>query len=258
MKRLIIISLLFASPTLWSQQQFVFTNYLLNHYYYNPALAGSQDVHIANIGYRNQWVGFDESPVTIHGNFYGSMKNKMKHGYGVSIVTDRSGLAQNTNIHANYAYHLKMTDSLRLGFGIRPGWVQNSVKLYDAILADAGDDILTGNVLSYNAIDLGAGLYLYHPKFFVTIAMRHMIGKVFSFTTWNYGLAKHFTFAGGYNFVNKKRTVEFQPSVMLQYVKTCPSAAECDDENDIQRKVLVWCDDENSGCSGSSCRYQAI
>ncbi|MBK6526792.1 MAG: PorP/SprF family type IX secretion system membrane protein [Crocinitomicaceae bacterium] len=95
---LVIVVLLICISNAKAQQQFVFSNYILNQYYYNPALAGSEDVHKASIGYRNQWAGFDEAPVTMHANFYGSYANMRKHGYGVSLMSDRSGLIQNTNI----------------------------------------------------------------------------------------------------------------------------------------------------------------
>ena len=216
------MAVILACSKLHAQQQFVFTNYLLNQYYYNPALAGSENVHRANVGYRNQWTGFDGAPLTLHANFYGSLKNKMKHGYGVSFMSDRSGLVQNINVNLNYAYHLRVTDSIRLGFGVRPGYQQYNIKLYDAQLADSGDDILTGNILSMNAVNLDAGLYLYSNKFYVSLSMRHMLGKIVSFTGYNQNLSKHFTLIGGYNFRNKKKTLEFQPSLMLQYVSPAP------------------------------------
>lgn len=218
-KVLFIFTILILAQEAKAQQQYLFTNYLLNEFYYNPSLAGSKDVHIANVGYRNQWTGFDDSPVTLHANYYGSANNKQKHGYGASIISDRSGLVQNTSFYLNYAYHINLTDSLRLGFGIKPGFLQYNIKLYDAQLADAGDEILTGNILATNALDLNSGLYLYNDKFFVSMSMRHMLGQVVSFTGFNDGLSKHFTLIGGYNYINKKKDYVIQPSILLQYVK---------------------------------------
>lgn len=222
-KSLLIVLLIAAGFVAKAQQQFVFTNYLLNQYYYNPALPGSEKVHRAHIGYRNQWVGFSEAPTTMYANFYGSYANQRKHGYGVSLMSDRSGLIQNTNIHLNYAYHIRLTDSIRIGLGIRPGFLQYNVKLYDAQLADPIDDVLTGNIMTTNAIDLGTGLYIYSNKFFVSASMRHLFGPAISFTGFNYGLAKHYTVIGGYHFYNKNKKLEFQPSVMLQMVKPAPA-----------------------------------
>lgn len=222
-KLITILTALFLVANVSGQQQVIFTNYLLNQYYYNPALAGSEDVHKANIGYRHQWAGFEGSPVTLNSNFYGSWNNMRRHGYGLSIVSDRSGLMQNTNIHLNYAYHIRLSDSIRMGFGIRPGFMQYNIKLYDAQLADPADDVLTGNILATNAIDLGSGLYIYSDKFFFSASMRHMVGQAITFTGFNYGLAKHYTAIAGYNWRIPKKKLEIQPSVLFQYVNPLPS-----------------------------------
>lgn len=234
MNRILLISLLFLTTGSFGQQQFVFTNFLLNEYYYNPAVAGSKDVHFANVGFRNQWAGFEGAPLTMYANFYGSYKNQMRHGYGASIVADRSGLVQNTGFYLNYAYHLKVSDKFKLGFGIKPGYLQYNVKLYDAQLADPGDDILTGNVLSVNAFDFNAGLNFYSKEFFVMLSMRNLFTDVFKFTSFNAGLARHFTLISGYkwlvnkkkqpekdeegNVIKRKKDIELMPAVMLNYV----------------------------------------
>lgn len=223
MKRIFYISILVVSTlNVQAQQQFVFTNYMLNQYYYNPALAGSEDVHKASIGYRNQWAGFNEAPVTMHANFYGSYANLKKHGYGVSLMSDKSGLIQNTNLYLNYAYHINLSDSIRMGFGVRPGYLQYNVALYDAQLADPVDAVLTGNILATNAIDFGSGIFVYSSKFHVALSMRHLLGKSISFTGFNYGLAKHYTAIAGMNLYSKKRKFLFQPSIMAQYVNPAP------------------------------------
>ncbi|MBC7864101.1 MAG: type IX secretion system membrane protein PorP/SprF, partial [Bacteroidia bacterium] len=79
-----------------SQQLGIYTNYLLNEFYYNPAVAGARDVYVANLNYRNQWVGFNEAPRTYMASIYGSYKNKRKIGLGANVVGDRSGLTQRT------------------------------------------------------------------------------------------------------------------------------------------------------------------
>lgn len=218
-KLIIIITFIVIAPKVMAQQQYLFTNYLMNEYYYNPALAGSKDVHYANLGYRNQWTGFDGSPTTIHANYYGSYANEMKHGYGASIISDRSGLVQNTSFYLNYAYHFKLSDSLKLGIGVKPGFLQYNIKLYDAQLADAGDNVLTGNILATNAFDMNSGLHLYSHKFFVSLSMRNILSDAITFTGFNQGLSRHYTFIGGYNFINKKKQFVFTPSALIQYVK---------------------------------------
>ncbi|MEX1002804.1 MAG: type IX secretion system membrane protein PorP/SprF [Crocinitomicaceae bacterium] len=236
MKRIVTISVIvLLSFKMEAQQQHVFTNFLMNDYYYNPAIAGSKDVHYANIGFRSQWVGFDDAPVTIYGNYYGSIKNKRKHGYGISIVNDRSGLVSNTGFLLNYAYHVKLGEKVRLGMGIRPGYQQYNIRLYDAQLADANDNVLSSTgVLSTGALDLSAGLNLYSDKFFVMMSMRHILGAAIEFTGFNDGLSKHYTVIGGYKWlvngkkkvpldedgkpIKKKKDFELMPVLMVNYV----------------------------------------
>ncbi len=215
---ILILGSLFAS----AQQQFSTTNFLMNNYYYNPAVSGSRDVHMLNMSYRNQWEGFNNAPVTFLANVNGSLRNEGKHGYGLTVMSDRTGLVQNTGVYANYVHHFKLTDSLKLGLGIQPGYMQYRVRLYDAILADEGDQVLTGNLYSGNAIDVNTGFHLYNDHFFVMGSVQHLLGKSIQFTTYNSSLAFHYNFAAGYTFQFKKKKFELQPAVLMKYVNPVP------------------------------------
>lgn len=242
MKKAFIIFLLgLTVQNSFGQQKSVYSNYMLNEYYYSPALAGSKNFHIANAGVRNQWTGFKDAPSTMHINFFGSYKNKMKHGYGVSLVSDKTGLLQQTGIFLNYAYHIKLTDKIKVGLGVKPGYLMYDVKLYNAQLADVGDQLLTGNVLSTNAFDISSGLNVYSDKFFVRLSMHQILGDRIKFTDFNSGLSRHYTAIAGLNLSKKKAKVKsdslnggkivetkfieklvFQPSVMVNYVQPIP------------------------------------
>ncbi len=218
---LLIIGLTFAGNSM-AQQQGVYSNFLMNDIYYNPAIVGSKKVHIANMSYRKQWVGFAGAPTLMTGNFYGSLRNQGKIGYGVSLTSENTGITQNTTIYLNYAHHFKLTETLKLGLGVKPGLMQYRVKLYDAQLADEGDEVLTGNVYSASALDMSAGFNLYSEKFFVMASASHMLGNSIKFTAYNSNLAFHFNGIAGYNFRFKKKKFELQPSVMVKYVNPIP------------------------------------
>lgn len=207
----------------FGQQQVGFSNFLLNDYYYNPAIAGSKDVHIVNFSYRNQWVGFEDAPKTIVGNFYGSLRNEGKIGYGASIISDKTGLVENTGIYVNYAHHFKLSEKLKLGLGVRPGYLQYQVKLYNVQVADEGDDLFIGNLLSANALDIQTGFHLYSDRFFVMGSLQNLLGDQIKFTSYNSNLTKNYTLIGGYNFKLKKKQIEIQPSVLLKYTEAIPA-----------------------------------
>jgi type IX secretion system PorP/SprF family membrane protein len=221
MMRSLFLFCLVVAPLAFGQQQTVYTNFLLNDYYYNPAIAGSKDATVS-IAYRNQWTGFNGAPSSLMGNVHGSLKNLGKHGYGVSIISDRTGLTQKTGFYLNYAHHFKLTENVKLGLGIQPGFMQYSVKLFDANLADAGDQVLTGNILSVNAIDMNAGFNLYGPKFFLMGSMSHLLGESIRFTSYNSSLTYHYNLIGGYTVGFPARKLELQPSIMLKYARPVP------------------------------------
>lgn len=216
-----ILALGFISIS-FGQQITDYSNFILNREYYNPAIVGSQNVHLASINYRKQWVGFDDAPSVLIGNFSGSIKNKGKVGYGISAISEKTGLTQNTSVYLNYAHHFKLSEKLKLGLGVKPGYMQYRVKLYDAILADEGDEVLTGNVYTANAVDVSAGFNLYSDKFFVMASAQRLLGKEIKFTSYNSSLAFHYNAIVGYNFLFKKKNVEVQPSLLVKYAAPAP------------------------------------
>lgn len=222
---LLLISLLAVSIFGFSQQLAGYSNFLMNDYYFNPAIAGSKTVQKANISYRNQWVGFDGAPVLVMANFMGSFKNEGKIGYGASVVSERKGITDNTAFYIDYSYHFRLTKDLKLGLGIRPGYMQHRVRLYDAIIADPGDEVLTGTVYSANAIDVNAGFHLYSAKFFVMGSFQRLLGRQIQFTSYNNNLSFHYNTIAGYNYRfqnKKKKQMEIQPSIIARFVNPLP------------------------------------
>lgn len=220
--RLTIAFLFLSLSSVFAQQQMTYSNFLLNDYYYNAAIAGSKDVHIANFGYRNQWAGFSGAPKMMIGNFYGSVRNEQKMGYGITLLSDKTGLTQNTAFYLNYAQHFQLNDKLKLGLGVRPGYMQYRIKLYDAQLADQGDEVLTGSVLSTNAIDFQAGFNLYSDKFYLMGGLQQLLGNSIRFTTYNSSLKKHFNLIAGYKYAIPKKKIILEPAVLMSYVKPVP------------------------------------
>lgn len=198
-----------------AQQLGIYTNYLLNEFYYNPAVAGAREVYLANLNYRNQWVGFNEAPRTYMASVYGSWKGKRKAGVGASIVGDRSGLTQKTGFYLTYAYHFALTSKLRLGLGLSGGYQQYRIRLYDVRVVDSGDDMLTGNVLGAGAPDANAGFYLYHDKFWLGASGYQLLNSTLKFPNSASKIIPHYYVSGGLNIkLNKKNII--QPSALLR------------------------------------------
>lgn len=206
----------------FGQQQSIFTNILANPLHYSPAYVGSTNYHEVSFFNRSQWVGFKDAPRNFYLNFHGSFKNRAKHGYGVQILSEQTGLLSRTGIYLNYGYQIKMSKKWKIGLGVRPGFVQYRVRLYDAVVADAGDPIFTGNTYSGNAFDVNAGFRLYSDKFEFSGGIDHLIGKDLNLSSYNQNLQFHYTLMTSYKFQFKKNW-ELRPAVLFRYTKPVPS-----------------------------------
>lgn len=215
----LFVVLLFVS---FGQQQSIFTNVLANPLHYSPAYVGSTNYHEVSFFNRSQWVGFKDAPRNFYLNFHGSFKNRARHGYGVQILSEQTGLLSRTGIYVNYGYQIKMSKKWKMGLGVRPGFVQYRIRLYDAVVADAGDPIFTGNTYSGNAFDVNAGFRLYSDKFEFSGGIDHLIGKDLNLSSYNQNLQFHYTLMTSYKFQFRKNW-ELRPAVLFRYTKPVPS-----------------------------------
>ena len=218
----IILLLLFANQLLIGQQDRTYSNYLLNAYYFNPAIAGSTGGSTANLSYRNQWVGFDGAPKSIMANVSGSIKNEGKIGYGVTIMSEKTGVTNNTSFLLTYAQHFKLNDKLKIGLGLQTGYLQHRVKLYSINVADQGDDVFTGNILSENGLDLNAGINLYSENLYLMASIKHLINNDMGFSSYNSRLEKQYNFIGGYKFSFEKQKIDLEPSLLVIAMSNIP------------------------------------
>lgn len=225
MKAIYYILILFTCLSVRAQQLPLSTNYLLNAYAYNPAVAGSNAYTTANMNYRDQWAGFTDAPKTYMFSVYGNVGKRRKVAMGGFVQSDNTGLMNRTNEYVTFAYHINLNKNYRLGFGISFGMVQYRIKLYEAKVADKGDDLLTGNILSNNAFDSNAGLYLYSNKFFAGVSGYQYLDNKITWERSQSHLAPHIYATIGYNFDLNKNLV-LQPSALLKYNEPTPLQPE--------------------------------
>lgn len=208
-----------------AQQLPVFTNYLLNSYAYNPAVAGSTPNASINLNYRNQWVGFNDAPKTYLASAYGGVGKQRKVALGGLVASDNTGLLSRTSGYVTFAYHVNLNKNYKLGFGISAGMIQYRIRLYDAKVADKGDDLLSGNILSNNVFDSNAGLYFYSKKLFVGISGSQYLANKITWVNSQSHLSPHFYGMAGYTFdINKNFSL--QPSVLIKYNQPTPVQPE--------------------------------
>jgi type IX secretion system PorP/SprF family membrane protein len=215
-KRGLVIFFMFAVICTNAQQLQLSTNYVLNNYAYNPAIAGFKPHSVVNLNYRNQWVGFQDAPKTYLLSIHNSVGKENKVGLGFFINSENTGLLSKTSSYVTFAYHLKLNNQYKISFGISAGMLQYRIKLYDAKIADAGDDLLTGNLLTNNVFDSNAGFYLYSDKLFFGISSYQYLFNKITWKDSRSSLTPHFYSTIGYS-IRANKNLVLQPSALVKF-----------------------------------------
>lgn len=176
MKRISLISiLLFICLVLNAQQNVQYSQFMMNDYGLNPAIAGNSTGWYAMVGRRVQWGGFEYAPET---NFASITKSFGKkgykrywHGIGAYVEQDKFGIFSNKSVYASYAIHLKASSKYHLGFGLAGG-----IKSYAVTngIYDANDPALMNHNQKVVVPDFIPGIYLYSKKFVTGISVRNL------------------------------------------------------------------------------------
>lgn len=238
----IFYSILFlAGMNAFAQQLPQYTQYMLNDFVINPAIAGRSNWYEIKSNNRYQWVGLTDAPRTYILSLQGPLRNP-KMGVGGQLYTDIVGPTRRTGIMATYAYHVKLNEEYKLSFGLNAGIVQWAVDGSKLILHDEGDLLMTTSYQSAIAPDFGSGLYLYSKKLYVSLGVPHIWRSNLKFfhyqTTKDSRLEPHIYGLAGYKF-NIGEDFILEPSVMVKWVKPVPVKIDAGLKFSYQEKVWI-------------------
>jgi type IX secretion system PorP/SprF family membrane protein len=168
-----------------AQFDYMFTQYMFNETFINPAYAGSKDAMSATLLHRQQWVNFPGRPVTTSFSLHGPlMQNKM--GLGLSVMNERIGVLNHNLAYVSYAYRLKTGEKSTLAFGLMGG-IHNQVNKFSDIKTSSDGNVIDpqfsqGNV-STIAPNFGTGIYFNTKTFFAGFSIPRMIDDKVKFAT---------------------------------------------------------------------------
>lgn len=209
---------------MFSQQLPHFSQYYLNDFLINPAVAGSRGYFEGVSTHRYQWEGITDAPRTYTLSINGPTKNN-KMGLGGYIFTDIVGPTRRTGFNLSYAYHLKLNEKLKLSLGINAGILQFMIDGSKITLRDANDAIITNGVQKELVPDAGFGMYLYHSKYYVGFSAPQLLNSKVEFFDEGQNptgtLPSHFFLTGGYK-IKATEDIKVEPIVFVKYVSPAP------------------------------------
>ena len=234
-----VFFLIIISGKIWAQQFPQYSQYLLNDFAVNPAVAGSNSFYEVKINQRNQWVGITDAPRTLILTLNGPFKTK-NVGLGGTIYSDVVGPTRRSGSNFNYAYHLKIQKGLKLSLSLTAGIMQFSIDGSKVTTRDPGDTYFANQFLSSIVPGFGFSAYLYHDDYFFGLSAPQLTQKKVSFFTVDHklnALTPAYFITGGYRF-KIGDDFKIEPSVLAKYSN--PAPMQFDFNTRVVYKDQVW------------------
>lgn len=172
--------LFFTSTTVKSQYDAMFTQYMFNEMFINPAYAGSKDAMAVTALHRQQWVNFPGRPITSTFSMHGPIVNE-NMGFGLSFLNEKIGSLNRNLAYLSYAYKIKAGKNGKISFGLMGG-VHNMVNKFASLKAtEAGDIQVSQNSPSVYAPNFGFGIYYSDKVNYAGISIPRMIDDQIKF-----------------------------------------------------------------------------
>lgn len=220
----------------YGQQQATYAQYMFNGLAINPAYAGSQDVLSANFLGRVQSVGLPGAPETQTFAIHSPIASQ-RFAVGFMVVNDHIGVINQTGLSGIYAYRLPIKKGGSISFGLQLGMSAYRANYTELDLYQ--NDLLFASNVRQNRLNVGAGIYITKPLWYLGLSMPHMMNNVFDrakdFKTVYQSIPVIFT--GGYVFIVNPM-FKVKPNFLFKAVDGRP--VELDLNANILFDDVVW------------------
>ncbi len=260
MKRLVYIALFLSGFLLegFSQQTPVYSQYMLNGFLLNPAIAGAEGYSAINLTAREQWVGFQDGPGTYALSFQTrlmreshisrtkTVKRRKKSpfsggnvGLGGYIFNHRNGAVDRTGVRITYAYHLELDES-QLSFGLSMVGYQYRIDKERIELEFPNDELFNSLDQSVFIPDADVGIYYTSATIWAGFSVDQLLESSLKFGGDGYDkltMYRNYHLMGGYDFlINKEFTLS--PSTHLKIAEN--GKVQADISARLYYKQMFW------------------
>lgn len=218
-----IVFVVLLPMTVKAQQDPQYTQYMYNTINVNPAYAGSREVLSVFGMYRTQWIGLEGAPDT--GVFAAHTPIGKRVGLGLTFISDRIGISEESTISADFSYTIPMSsdESYKLALGLKGTGHLLNVDFTKLNIWNPNDPHLN-NISNRFSPNVGAGAYLYSDSFYFGLSVPNMLETKHYNDNDRESLASermHGYLISGY-VLDMSANVKLKPAVMLKAVKGAP------------------------------------
>ncbi|MEX1000617.1 MAG: PorP/SprF family type IX secretion system membrane protein [Crocinitomicaceae bacterium] len=225
MKNLITATSLLIASFSFGQSQFHMTQYMVHQPFINPASMGIYDNMNGSIFFKNQWTGFDGAPQLIGFNFNSPVGGPNNH-LGLSVINDRIGINNTTEVSGAYSYTIKLNASSNLSFGLAAS-LKLSQSDYSQVETTITDPEFQADSPLLAMPNFKFGTYYRTKNFYVGICLPNMLKNTIEYDTEFNGVTSfdfsdwHFYLHSGYSWsINDK--FDLNSSMIFKHVSGAP------------------------------------
>jgi len=275
MKKTLIICFICILPFLGeAQQRPYYTQYILNNFLINPALAGIENYWDVKTSHRIQWQGIQDAPVTTYLTLHGPLKKQAysisnptsmrtpgenprgnaywqnyqapepHHGVGFTVLNDQTGPLNRFAAYGTYAYHRGIAGQTTLSFGISAGMTNLSLNTSKLNFGTTTIDPAVGTSGLINTIkpDISAGLWLYSNNYFVGLSAQQIVPQNVAFSDNKVYLTQgklvpHIFLSAGYR-LQVSDDLSLLPSALIRYISPLPIGIDINTK--LMYQDLIW------------------
>ena len=223
--RRIFLLLILVLPNLnFSQQESYYSLYRYNMNVINPAFAGADASNMLSFTSRSQWASVEDAPNTLALAFSSARKNNV--GLGISLVSDKVFIEQQTFAYIDFSYKLQMSGESALFLGLKAGGNFYSADPTSLIAYRKMMDPTQMSLSRFNP-NIGAGAYFKSPSYWISFS----IPRLFNVKRESDNLAvtakdRVHTYLGGGVDLPVSEGIFIKPSLMIRKVKGLPATAD--------------------------------
>ena len=219
-------SLLFVSifvvGMLHGQQIPQLTQFMINDYAINPAIAGMNDYYQIKTSVRNQWVGIEDAPKTTLLSIYGKSNDRV--GLGGLVFNDQVGPTSRAGANLTYAYHINLSQRIKLSLALSGGFTQFKIDKENWNISNPDDPLMNGGEIVNLVPDATFGFNIYNEdNWYLGASVPQLLNSELILTddndnvTLDANLARHINVMGLYN-VELNYYWDIQPSILFKSV----------------------------------------
>jgi len=201
------------------------TQFVVNTYMANPAVAGTMNYSPFFVSYRNQWAGFKGAPVTMMASGHTGFKS----GIGVGAIAfrdDTGGAISETGLELTGAYHVDLNNYDAVSFGLSLTGSQYQFDNSRLVVYDPTDQALNGGLSEKTTnVDATFGFLVYGKQYYAGFSIPQLFQSELKLESEinpsENRNQRHFQMMGSYKYYASD-VWDIQPSAFIRFTGNTP------------------------------------